>query len=321
MQRKRLQQVALAAFVFLSLLLISYQPSNQRRGESEQSQCGRKSLRRGAGQRVVSFSFYGPPKPRYLQGVKANLAALRLHFPGWLLRLYVDHHSLDPDTMDQLMDLASDPAMDLCIGLEHEGLDLSGRNGMLWRFLPLLDQLVDVVLVRDLDSRLSAREAAAVADWLNDTQFAVHVMRDHPSHSWPMLGGMWGARFDWEHKEEGSTLPLQDPATGEGQVPSARSLLAGLVTNMLHSPISWASVYLADQVQLQRVFWPAVQDFALVHASHHCHIPGGTVRPFPTKRPSEEDNWVGAVAGVTGILTEPCPRQCRPKQHLDWELC
>ena len=46
--------------------------------------------------------------------------------------------------MDQLMDLASDPAMDLCIGLEHEGLDLSGRNGMLWRFLPLLDQLVDV---------------------------------------------------------------------------------------------------------------------------------------------------------------------------------
>ena len=28
----------------------------------------------------------------------------------------------------------------------------------------------------------------------------------------------------------------------------ARSLLSGLVSNMLHSPISWASVYLADQV-------------------------------------------------------------------------
>ena len=75
---------------------------------------------------------------------QANLAALRLHFPGWLLRLYVDHRSLDAATMDQLMDLASDPAMDLCIGLEHDGLELSGRNGMLWRFLPLLDQLVDV---------------------------------------------------------------------------------------------------------------------------------------------------------------------------------
>ena len=72
------------------------------------------------------------------------MAALSLHFPGWLLRLYVDHHSLDLTTMDQLMDLASDPAMDLCIGLEHEGLKLGAKNGMLWRFLPLLDQLVDV---------------------------------------------------------------------------------------------------------------------------------------------------------------------------------
>lgn len=72
------------------------------------------------------------------------MAALHLHFPGWILRLYVDHHSLDPATMDQLMDLASDPAMDLCIGLKQEGLELSARNGMLWRFLPLLDQFVDV---------------------------------------------------------------------------------------------------------------------------------------------------------------------------------
>ena len=41
----------------------------------------------------------------------------------------------------------------------------------------LVNRWLQVVLVRDLDSRLSAREAAAVADWLNDTQFAVHVMR------------------------------------------------------------------------------------------------------------------------------------------------
>ena len=124
--------------------------------------------------------------------LQANLAALRLHFPGWILRLYVDHKSLDASTMDQLIDLGRDPAFDLCIGLEHQGLKLDGKNGMLWRFLPLLDNLVDVrkqlsgkilwrsfkvVLVRDLDSRLSDREAAAVHEWLNDTRFSVHVMR------------------------------------------------------------------------------------------------------------------------------------------------
>ena len=126
--------------------------------------------------------------------LQANLAALRLHFPDWILRLYVDHKSLDASTMDQLIDLGRDPAFDLCIGLEHQGLKLDGRNGMLWRFLPLLDDMVDVrnqfncldkiltktfkvVLVRDLDSRLSSREAAAVHEWLNDTRFSVHVMR------------------------------------------------------------------------------------------------------------------------------------------------
>ena len=76
--------------------------------------------------------------------LQANLAALRLHFPGWILRLYVDHKSLDASTMDQLIDLGRDPAFDLCIGLEHQGLKLDGRNGMLWRFLPLLDNMVDV---------------------------------------------------------------------------------------------------------------------------------------------------------------------------------
>ena len=76
--------------------------------------------------------------------LQENLAALRHHFPGWLLRLYVDHQSLDAATMDQLIDLGANPAMDLCIGLEHEGLKMSSRNGMLWRFLPILDQLVDV---------------------------------------------------------------------------------------------------------------------------------------------------------------------------------
>ena len=47
--------------------------------------------------------------------------------------------------------------------------------------------------------------------------------------------------------QEEEKADQEDPATGDGQAPSARSLLAGLVTNMLHSPISWASVYLADQ--------------------------------------------------------------------------
>ena len=67
--------------------------------------------------------------------------------------------------------------------------------GMLWRFLPVLDPTVDLMVSRDLDSRLTTREQTAVEDWLN-TGLAFHVMRDNPQHGTEILGGMWGARMD-----------------------------------------------------------------------------------------------------------------------------
>ena len=66
---------------------------------------------------------------------------------------------------------------------------------MLWRFLPVLDPQVDVMVSRDLDSRLTTREQAAVQEWLH-TGLAFHVMRDNPMHGTEILGGMWGARLD-----------------------------------------------------------------------------------------------------------------------------
>ena len=62
------------------------------------------------------------------------------------------------------------------------------------RYLPLLDPTVDLMVSRDLDSRLTTREQTAVEDWLN-TGLAFHVMRDNPQHGTEILGGMWGARM------------------------------------------------------------------------------------------------------------------------------
>ena len=49
-------------------------------------------------------------------------------------------------------------------------------------------------LCRDLDSRFSKREAAAVEEWLQSGR-AIHSMRDHPAHTTPLLGAAWGARI------------------------------------------------------------------------------------------------------------------------------
>ena len=50
-------------------------------------------------------------------------------------------------------------------------------------------------LTRDLDSRLNAREAAAVDEWLTKTDYAFHFMRDNPAHSIEILGSAWGVRM------------------------------------------------------------------------------------------------------------------------------
>ena len=65
---------------------------------------------------------------------------------------------------------------------------------LIWRFFPILDQDVDVLLVRDLDSHISMREVSAVKEFLNSTK-DFHIMRDHPFHIQPIMGGLWGIRL------------------------------------------------------------------------------------------------------------------------------
>lgn len=49
---------------------------------------------------------------------------------------------------------------------------------------------MDVVLSRDADSPLTARESTAVMEWL-ESDYSFHLMRDHPWHcNHPMLGGI-----------------------------------------------------------------------------------------------------------------------------------
>ena len=61
-------------------------------------------------------------------------------------------------------------------------------NHLLRMQLPLLDDRVDIFMSRDTDSVILPREVAAVHEWLESNQ-TFHVMRDHPNHCVPMLGG------------------------------------------------------------------------------------------------------------------------------------
>ena len=67
----------------------------------------------------------------------------------------------------------------------------------------MLDPSVSVMVSRDLDSRLTGREVAAVTQWLDDPdKLPFHVMRDNPHHGTEILGGMWGARMDTGYRDK-----------------------------------------------------------------------------------------------------------------------
>ena len=65
---------------------------------------------------------------------------------------------------------------------------------MIWRFLPMLDLQVDILMSRDLDSLINERESASVTEWIK-SPYTLHVMRDHPLHKKEILGGLFGIKL------------------------------------------------------------------------------------------------------------------------------
>ncbi|MEO5577593.1 MAG: tetratricopeptide repeat protein [Sphingomicrobium sp.] len=198
-----------------------------------------------AKRKVIAFSLFGS-HPRYLRGALHNVLAARSLFPGWTCRFIVD------DSVDAAF----------CAVMAEEGAEMvfddSGdcdvRHLLSRRFLVSDDPSVGYFMVRDCDSLLSPREAAAVTEWI-DSRVPFHAMRDWISHTDPMLAGLWGG--------VAGMLPEMAAAIEQfrRRVP--------LNTN-------WDQFFLRDQV------WPAIRDHILVHDrlfSTHA------ARPFPTATP------------------------------------
>lgn len=305
------------AISICSLLLIWW-GFNQQKGQSQLpsasqelrekmrsvGQCGQQAKDRGAGQKVISYNFYGEGSQRYFSGIRDNIKDIQEFFPGWLMRLYVDIDNLAGPVLEFLYGLkcAHSEVFDLCTNLYLEELgSVSHKHGMLWRLLPLVDSLVDVCLIRDLDSRPTLREVAAVTEWLEThPPLGVHMMRDHPSHNWHVMGGLWGARLKGEDR-----VGWRDR-----------------VKRIFYQASNVMWLYLEDQRLFHSVMWPDVHNDTLVHDSYHCiNLASEHMRPFPTRREEGEDNFVGAVVGVTGSLEQSCPVQCRPQEHQDWDKC
>ena len=132
--------------------------------------------------RVISFSLWGE-NPKYTVGAVKNARLCAEVYPGWIARFYAGA-CVPIEILRQLRSLGAEVV---------EKREPGDWRAMFWRFEAASDSEVEAMISRDCDSRLNAREAAAVFEWMeSDAPF--HIMRDHPAHCARILGGMWGVK-------------------------------------------------------------------------------------------------------------------------------
>jgi protein O-GlcNAc transferase len=211
--------------------------------------------------KVISYSLYGD-NPRYTIGAIKNAVLAKQYMPEWECRFYIDEQV--PSWVIQTLGV-----MDNCkiIYIRFEELRLFK---MTYRFLVFADPEVDVAIVRDVDSRISARDIMAVEDWLK-SDFSFHIMKDHPvGHGYLISGGMFGGRTD----------KLRD---------MQKKLLRFFHENPYY-------IYGADQTFLAEEVYPFIKDDCLYHSDHYdCNPVGNSIqRGFPTED-RFPDNHIGAA--------------------------
>jgi hypothetical protein len=207
--------------------------------------------------KIISFSLWGT-NSIYNIGAIRNAELAKDIYPEWICRYYVGK-SVPSEIIEKLNSFDN---------TEIIFMDTDGDwTGMFWRFYPASDNDVDVVIVRDCDSRLNLREKHAVDEWLNSDK-GFHIMRDHPAHGTEILGGMWGSK--------------------KGVVTEMEPLIKEYVKG---------DFWQVDQNFLREKIYPSVKDNSMVHDEYFEH------KPFPKHR--ENKTFVGQAFNENDEMLYP----------------
>jgi len=189
--------------------------------------------------KIISFSLWGD-NPIYTIGAIRNAELSKDIYPDWVCRYYIGKSS-PKEIIEKLNSFDNTEVIEM----ESDG----DWTGMFWRFYAAGDEDVDVVIVRDCDSRVNIREKEAVDEWLNSDK-GFHIMRDHPYHTTEILGGMWGSK--------------------KGVVSNIKNLIDSYVKG---------NFWQVDQNFLKEQIYPQIKNNCLVHDEFF------EKKPFPSKRP------------------------------------
>lgn len=179
--------------------------------------------------KVIAFSLFGSVE-HYRLGLIRNIEIAGRLFPDWVCLAYCDEQNYK-----HLEHLRFANARIILQQRESNGL-----SGMTWRLNACHDASNEIILFRDTDSFLTTREKEIVDEWLK-SPFDVHLIRDHPLHTSPVMGGMFGVRG------------------------RSAQLLSEIIK--LHHEAHSKTGYGDDQDFLNKHFYPKIKHRAMVHTT------------------------------------------------------
>jgi hypothetical protein len=135
--------------------------------------------------KVISFSLWGD-LPKYYVGAERNIRMYNQLLSDWEPWVYCDY-----ENFDRLSFIHKKRPFDKVRIIKRS--TRGDWTGMFWRFEPVKHDDVEMFASRDTDCRPCEREIVAMNGWSNSNSI-FHIMRDHPWHNRPILGGLFAAK-------------------------------------------------------------------------------------------------------------------------------
>lgn len=132
--------------------------------------------------KIVSFSLYGIDG-KYTLGMLCNVELCKIIYPDWICRIYCGV-SVPEYIVNELKSYDNTEVIIMD--------ETSKHSFMMWRFLAIDDDDVEIMICRDADSRLSYREKECVDQFISSDSL-LHSIQDHHLHD-NIMGGMWGMK-------------------------------------------------------------------------------------------------------------------------------
>jgi hypothetical protein len=113
-----------------------------------------------------------------------NIQIVHQEFPDWKVYVYISP-DITPEMKQTLQQFSN-------VVLRETGVN--GPINMIHRFYAIDEADVDVMFVRDADSRVFWKDRWAIRDFMAHSEYDAHVIRDNRMHTSFMMGGLWGIR-------------------------------------------------------------------------------------------------------------------------------